>query len=124
MVLYGDSITENWRGTSTGELWKWSNGTLDSRFVAWNMKAVFQKAFQEDYRTGVMAIAGANPPGLAKSEPTKPESAAVLPTGLFSVMVCKCFQTEALAGGLQPLSACNSSMPHMHVPANHACSRF
>ena len=58
VVLYGDSITENWRGTSAGELWKWSNGTLDSRFVGWDMRAVFLTAFQQ-YRTGVMAIAGA-----------------------------------------------------------------
>lgn len=58
VLLYGDSITENWRGTSAGELWKWSNGTLDSRFVGWNMKAAFLTAFQK-YRTGVMAIAGA-----------------------------------------------------------------
>ena len=57
MVLYGDSITENWRGTSAGELWKWSNGTLDSRFVGWNMRGVFEAAFEE-YRAGVMAIAG------------------------------------------------------------------
>lgn len=57
MVLYGDSITENWRGTSAGELWKWSNGTLDSRFVGWNMRAVFEAAFQS-HRAGVMAIAG------------------------------------------------------------------
>ena len=57
MILYGDSITENWRGTSAGELWKWSNGTLDSRFTGWNMRAVFEAAFQ-NYRAGVMAIAG------------------------------------------------------------------
>ena len=57
VVLYGDSITENWRGTTAGELWKWSNGTLDSRFVGWDMRAVFLTAFQQ-YRTGVMAIAG------------------------------------------------------------------
>ena len=57
VVLYGDSITENWRGTSAGELWKWSNGTLDSRFTGWNMRAVFEAAFQS-YRAGVMAIAG------------------------------------------------------------------
>ena len=76
VVLYGDSITENWRGTSTGELWKWSNGTLDTRFVAWNMKAVFQEAFQDDYRTGVMAIAGANPADLGESQRhPKPEGA-------------------------------------------------
>ena len=63
MVLYGDSITENWRGTSAGELWKWSNGTLDSRFVGWNMRAVFETAFQ-NYRAGVMAIAGVPSPAL------------------------------------------------------------
>jgi len=57
VVLYGDSITENWRGTSAGELWKWSNGTLDSRFVGGDMKSVFLTAFQK-YRTGVMAVAG------------------------------------------------------------------
>ena len=61
MVLYGDSITENWRGTSAGELWKWSNGTLDTRFLGWNMKAVTETAFR-NYRTGVMAIAGGLPP--------------------------------------------------------------
>ena len=57
VVLYGDSITENWRGTSAGELWKWSNGTLDTRFIGWNMRAVFETAFR-NYRAGVMAIAG------------------------------------------------------------------
>lgn len=57
VVLYGDSITENWRGTTAGELWKWSNGTLDSRFVGSDMRAVFLTAFQQ-YRTGIMAIAG------------------------------------------------------------------
>ena len=115
VVLYGDSITENWRGTSTGELWKWSNGTLDTRFVAWNMKAVFQEAFQDDYRTGVMAIAGAKPPDPRRAQcrqsPKEPQSAAVLPTGILATGF---IQTDALAAHVQRLIACNS-MPHVQA---------
>lgn len=59
ILFYGDSISENWRGTSGGLHWKNWDGTLDTRFIAADMRAVYLSTFAYKYRTGVMAIAGA-----------------------------------------------------------------
>lgn len=58
IVFYGDSITENWRGTSGGLHWKQWDGSLDKDFIAADMRSVFLDAFGYKYRAGVMAIAG------------------------------------------------------------------
>ncbi|CAL8470097.1 g9639 [Coccomyxa elongata] len=58
ILFYGDSITENWRGTSGGLHWRNWDGTLDTRFIAADMRAVYLNTFAYKYRTGVMAIAG------------------------------------------------------------------
>jgi hypothetical protein len=47
-VFYGDSITEDWRGTSGGFPWPIGAGSAD----------VFQKYFASKYRSEVLAIAG------------------------------------------------------------------
>ena len=47
MIFYGDSITEDWRGTSGGFPWPIGAGTSD----------VFQKHFGR-FRPEVLAIAG------------------------------------------------------------------
>ncbi len=58
IVFYGDSISENWRGTSGGLHWKLWDGRLDTNFVASDMRAVFLASFGYKYRAGIMAIAG------------------------------------------------------------------
>ena len=47
LLFYGDSITENWRGTSVGRLYPGGQG----------MPAVYQKHFG-GYKSAVLAIAG------------------------------------------------------------------
>ena len=64
MVFYGDSISENWRGTSGGLPYVWKdNGTTrpDPNFLAADMRATFFQAFGGQYRMGVMAVAGTLP---------------------------------------------------------------
>lgn len=51
LIFYGDSITEDWRGTSGGFPWPIGAGTSD----------VFQKHFGQ-YRPEVLAIAGVTAP--------------------------------------------------------------
>ncbi|CAK0785417.1 hypothetical protein CVIRNUC_008626 [Coccomyxa viridis] len=48
LIFYGDSITEDWRGTSGGLPWPIGSGTAD----------VFYKHFGSKYRAEVLAIAG------------------------------------------------------------------
>ena len=48
LVFYGDSITEDWRGTSGGLPWPIASGTAD----------VFYKHFGSKYNAEVLAIAG------------------------------------------------------------------
>ena len=66
LVLYGDSITEFWRGTSGGlplgctgcnskeGVSNWDNAT----YIGWDMRAVFDDTLAASYKSGVMAIAG------------------------------------------------------------------
>ena len=49
LIFYGDSITEDWRGTSGGVPWPIGTGS----------DKVFQKHFAAKYRAEVLAIAGA-----------------------------------------------------------------
>jgi hypothetical protein len=68
LVLYGDSITEFWRGTSIGLPHQLVNATIDTiHYVAWDMRAEFLKTLGFKYRTGVMAIAGMQPLDLQSS---------------------------------------------------------
>lgn len=48
LIFYGDSITEDWRGTSGGMPWPIGSGTAD----------VFYKHFDSKYDAEVLAIAG------------------------------------------------------------------
>ena len=48
LIFYGDSITEDWRGTSGGLPWPIATGTAD----------VFYKHFGSKYNAEVLAIAG------------------------------------------------------------------
>ena len=48
LIFYGDSISEDWRGTSGGLPWPIGAGTRD----------VFLKHFCAKYRAEVLAIAG------------------------------------------------------------------
>eukprot|EP00884_Botryococcus_braunii_P009073 jgi/Botrbrau1/18167/Bobra.53_1s0036.1 len=48
LVFYGDSITENWSGYSTGRLWTPTTGIPD----------VFNRYFGSQYRAGILGIAG------------------------------------------------------------------
>ena len=48
LIFYGDSITEDWRGTSGGLPWPIGSGTAD----------VFYKHFGSQYKAEVLAIAG------------------------------------------------------------------
>lgn len=65
ILLYGDSITEFWRGTSGGLPHKLVNDTIDTvDYIAWDMRAVFLQTFGSKYKTGVMAIAGTFPAAL------------------------------------------------------------
>ena len=48
LIFYGDSITEDWRGTSGGLPWPIGSGTAD----------VFYKHFRSKYKAEVLAIAG------------------------------------------------------------------
>ena len=48
LIFYGDSITEDWRGTSGGLPWPIGSGTAD----------VFYKHFGSKYKAEVLAIAG------------------------------------------------------------------
>lgn len=50
LIFYGDSITEDWRGTSGGVPWPIGSGSAD----------IFQKHFAAKYRAEVLAIAGAH----------------------------------------------------------------
>ncbi len=62
LVIYGDSISENWRGTSTGLPYtRQENGTSvtdNIDFVAPDMRATFFQTLGYQYKTAVMAIAG------------------------------------------------------------------
>ena len=59
MVLYGDSITEFWRGTSGGAPAKRPDGSIDNvTWIPWDLRVVFDTTLASKYRTGVMAIAG------------------------------------------------------------------
>ncbi|BDA50220.1 hypothetical protein COCOBI_15-3490 [Coccomyxa sp. Obi] len=62
LVIYGDSISENWRGTSMGLPYtRQENGTTvtdTTDFVAPDMRATFFKTLGSQYKTAVMAIAG------------------------------------------------------------------
>lgn len=51
LVFYGDSISEDWRGTSAGIPWPLASGTAD----------VFYKHFGSKYNAEVLAIAGGRP---------------------------------------------------------------
>lgn len=51
VLFYGDSITEEWLGTSIGKKWDYADGVPD----------IFQQYFGSKYRTGVLAIAGLLP---------------------------------------------------------------
>ncbi len=51
LIFYGDSISEDWRGTSGGIPWPIGSGTED----------VFYKHFGSKYNAEVLAIAGAVP---------------------------------------------------------------
>ena len=55
LVFYGDSISEDWRGTSAGIPWPLASGTAD----------VFYKHFGSKYNAEVLAIAGGRPKLLA-----------------------------------------------------------
>ena len=62
--MYGDSISENWRGTSGGLPYvRESDGTSrpDPDFPSADMRATFLEALGAQYRMGVMAIAGTLP---------------------------------------------------------------
>lgn len=48
LVFYGDSITENWSGYSTGRWWTPTTGIPD----------VFYRYFGSQYRAGILGIAG------------------------------------------------------------------
>ncbi len=70
VVIYGDSISENWRGTSGGLPYIRKDNTSsrpDPNFVAADMRAAFLETLGQQYRVGVMAIAGTGPPPLAFS---------------------------------------------------------
>jgi hypothetical protein len=59
LVLYGDSITEFWRGTSGGLPLKRPDGSIDNvTWVPWDLRVVFDSTLASKYKTGVMAIAG------------------------------------------------------------------
>ena len=46
LLLYGDSITEIWRGTSDGAPFKRTDGSLDNMtYISWALRAVFDDAF-------------------------------------------------------------------------------
>lgn len=70
IVFYGDSITENWRGTSGGLHWKLWDDTLDTNFIAADMRSVFLSSFGYKYRCGVMAIAGKDRNAILSSFPS------------------------------------------------------